>query len=361
MAKTLKDFLEGYLKVKSADEQKFIDKHVTAKNPDRNGNGDDVFKGSTKAIDRRKERKGYNPGEDEKVYEAVETERVKHPIGQRPKGPGWVLKQAGEQTGKDHNVWERKFKKVNEGYHVMRNGQSISYHQDKESADKRARTSNMRGGSNATVVKDDRSVKEELKGNQHKIDANKNGKVDAHDFKLLRKKKVAEEVEELDEISAVTKDSYAQKAGKQLPDLFKKSGKSADDARKYYNRKNTVRKIANEEVEELDEKLTAKTPMGTYIKDFQKSDAPQFKGKSASKRRVMAIAAKLTAERGGKPLNKEERLQNRINDLSEVHQRTIMHVFEKLNEDNKSKFLEACDTPEGVEQMLDFAINHRGE
>ena len=37
---------------------------------------------------------------------------------------------------------------------------------------------------------------EELHGNQHKIDANKNGKVDAHDFKLLRKgKKVAEEVE----------------------------------------------------------------------------------------------------------------------------------------------------------------------
>lgn len=29
---------------------------------------------------------------------------------------------------------------------------------------------------------------EELKGNQHKIDANKNGKVDAHDFKLLRAK-----------------------------------------------------------------------------------------------------------------------------------------------------------------------------
>lgn len=319
MAKTLKDFLEGYLKVKSADEQKFIDKHVTAKNPDRNGNGDDVFKGSTKTIDRRKDRKGYNPGEDEKVYEA-------------------------------------------------------------------------------------------LKGNQHKIDANKNGKVDAHDFKLLRnKKKVAEEaeesrkrftvipngnngyavhdskerklhagpfrtrdeadrvlkltkeeVEELDEISATTKDSYVKKAVKQLPGLSKKSGETADDARKYYNRKNTVRKIANEEVE-LEEKLTAKTPMGTYIKDFKKSDAPQFKGKSQDKRRVMAIAAKLSAERGGKPLRKEERLQNRINDLTETHQRTMMHVFEKLSEDNKSKFLEACDTPEGVEQMLDFAINNRGE
>jgi hypothetical protein len=36
---------------------------------------------------------------------------------------------------------------------------------------------------------------EELKGNQHKIDKNKNGKIDAHDFKMLRK----EEVEQIDE------------------------------------------------------------------------------------------------------------------------------------------------------------------
>ena len=43
---------------------------------------------------------------------------------------------------------------------------------------------------------------EQLKGNQHKIDANKNGKVDAHDFKLLRAKKdmKKEEVEQLDEV-----------------------------------------------------------------------------------------------------------------------------------------------------------------
>lgn len=345
MAKTLKDFLEGYLKVKSADEQKFIDKHVTAKNPDRNGNGDDVFKGSTKAIDRRKERKGYNPGEDEKVYE-------------------------------------------------------------------------------------------ELKGNQHKIDANKNGKVDAHDFKLLRKKKkVAEEAEELDELSKSTMGAYTKKAAadfsarkpkmgydgqlkkmqnrtvgvdralkkmygeeaEQIDELSKatlgsyvkkaKDQMSRSDqiagielgqrhmgarpgakerkhnqraSKRYFGIDKAVDKLTKEEVE-LEEKLTAKTPMGTYIKDFQKSDAPQFKGKSAKKRQVMAIAAKLSAERGGKPLRKEERLQNRINDLTETHQRTMMHVFEKLSEDNKSKFLEACDTPEGVEQMLDFAINNRGE
>jgi hypothetical protein len=54
---------------------------------------------------------------------------------------------------------------------------------------------------------------EALVGNQHKIDANKNGKVDAHDFKLLRKgKKVAEEVEELDELSKKTLGRYVKAA-----------------------------------------------------------------------------------------------------------------------------------------------------
>ena len=38
--------------------------------------------------------------------------------------------------------------------------------------------------------------------------------------------------------------------------------------------------------------------MGDVIKDFYKSDAPQFKGRSKENRREMAIAAKLTAERG---------------------------------------------------------------
>ena len=48
----------------------------------------------------------------------------------------------------------------------------------------------------------------------------------------------------------------------------------------------------------LNEKMNLKTAkMGDVIKDFQKSDAPQFEGKSKAKRRIMAIAAKLGAER----------------------------------------------------------------
>lgn len=49
----------------------------------------------------------------------------------------------------------------------------------------------------------------------------------------------------------------------------------------------------------IEEKINLKTAeMGDVIRDFQKSDAPQFKGKSKEKRRMMAIAAKLQAERG---------------------------------------------------------------
>ena len=48
------------------------------------------------------------------------------------------------------------------------------------------------------------------------------------------------------------------------------------------------------------EKLNPSQGIKAYIDDFQKSDAPQFQGKSASKRKEMAIAAYLDAKRGEK-------------------------------------------------------------
>lgn len=49
---------------------------------------------------------------------------------------------------------------------------------------------------------------------------------------------------------------------------------------------------------EIEEKLSPSHGIKAYIDDFQKSDAPQFQGKSAEKRRDMAIAAYLSAKRG---------------------------------------------------------------
>jgi hypothetical protein len=47
-------------------------------------------------------------------------------------------------------------------------------------------------------VKKQKGIKEELKGDQHKIDANKNGKIDGDDFKILKKEKTNENFEQED-------------------------------------------------------------------------------------------------------------------------------------------------------------------
>jgi len=76
---------------------------------------------------------------------------------------------------------------------------------------------------------------EALKGGQHKIDANKNGKVDAHDFKLLRAKKkgMKEEVEQMDEASYSAKKAAA---GKDIGKKGKMFGKIAKKASRKYGK-----------------------------------------------------------------------------------------------------------------------------
>ena len=60
--------------------------------------------------------------------------------------------------------------------------------------------------------------------------------------------------------------------------------------------------------ETLNEKLGPKSKPETYIKDFSKSDAPQFKGKSAEKKRQMAIAAYMSNKNEAlDPVGKEDK------------------------------------------------------
>lgn len=70
--KSLRDILETY-KPNSGGESKFIKKHKIKPTPDANGNDDAVFKGSKiKIFDRSKSHHGYNPGDDEKLYEETD-------------------------------------------------------------------------------------------------------------------------------------------------------------------------------------------------------------------------------------------------------------------------------------------------
>ena len=60
-----------------------------------------------------------------------------------------------------------------------------------------------------------------------------------------------------------------------------------------------------EEVDQIDEKITAKTDMGAAIKDFYASKSPQLAGRTKEERRKAAIAAVLTARRGGRKLGEQ--------------------------------------------------------
>ena len=84
----------------------------------------------------------------------------------------------------------------------------------------------------------------------------------------------------------------------------------------------------------INEKMNmTKADMGDVIKDFKKSDAPQFAGKSDEKRREMAIAAKLQAERGGKKTYREfvELLAPQIEEGSEDEQEVTENAFDYKN------------------------------
>jgi hypothetical protein len=70
---------------------------------------------------------------------------------------------------------------------------------------------------------------EQLKGDQHKIDKNKNNKIDAHDFKLLRSKNKVEESEQIDEISKATAKSYTIK---KMDAFYANKNKSSDSIKK---------------------------------------------------------------------------------------------------------------------------------
>ena len=78
---------------------------------------------------------------------------------------------------------------------------------------KRGIVNRMKGITRATdkLAKEEADLEEKLIGGQKKLDHNKNGKIDSHDFHLMRKKKMKEEVEGLDEISRDLARRYIRK------------------------------------------------------------------------------------------------------------------------------------------------------
>jgi len=354
--------------------------------------------------------------EEEELDEKLETERIKHPVGKRPPGIGWTLKQAGEQTGKDHSVWERKFKRVkptNEeteldekwagdvkvdstGEHAGKTiaelkkeltsvkNRMAKYKKEgkKVPHDLRSEFSQLtfairakkdwKGGVSEEVELDEKwagnvkvnstgehagktidELKKELTSVKNRMAKyKKEGKKVPHDLRsefsqltfAIRAKKdwkggvsedqvdevaplvgiaaraagaaagnaIADKVMgegQVDEISDKAKTHYKKAATKDrdkaIDDFAKFGSKSDRDRAEKRNKglskvKESFADYVAEAEHKMNEKITKKTSIGDTIKDFYKSDAPQFKGKSKDKRREMAVAAYLEKHDGKK-------------------------------------------------------------
>jgi len=140
---------------------------------------------------------------------------------------------------------------------------------------------------------------EELKGNQHKIDANHNGKIDGQDFKILRGKK--KKVQEAEEMTAAN-----------------------------------VAKAA-----------ATQTQFGVVgSKNMQQDSIDKMKSDPlASKEKV-----ELPPTQGNKPIGGDT--QTHPNVAEEI---LLNKLYDSLSEQNKAKFDAMLETDEGIEYLLNFA------
>ncbi len=125
---------------------------------------------------------------------------------------------------------------------------------------------------------------ESLKGKQHKIDKNKNGKIDAHDFKLLRKEENEQSNESFDfNRAALAKQRLMNLKGKKtrgaaIANLMRSAGLKEEE-------------MEETDLDQLDEVLSKDATASDWIHDFVHSDNPKFEGKSKAERIKMALGA----------------------------------------------------------------------
>jgi len=157
-----------------------------------------------------------------------------------------------------------------------------------------------------------KSFMEALKGKQHKIDKNKNGKVDAHDFELLRK----EETEELDESTYASADQAknvvaALKQKHNDGNYYVKQTKNGHKVVHAYDSDAKVKsaiRLVNEETEELDEIHRMKTKLNKLDPISNKSVARQKLNNlmKSGKARGALIANKMRTLNMGDDLDQED-------------------------------------------------------
>jgi hypothetical protein len=191
----------------------------------------------------------------------------------------------------------------------------------------------------------DKEMKEELKGNQDKIDANHNGKIDDQDFQILRAKKKVKEGREFTErlLSSINEkkdvvmpeDATPAKntdiADKSyLKDMGKKPTVKSD--LKNLGRFLTGKKETNEEVETIEERDEGKHNNGktTGFKVVAAKAAKEYGSKEAGNRVAGAIRAKILA----KEEVTEEELDEELNEVLSKNASAGDWIHDFIHSDN---------------------------
>lgn len=201
----------------------------------------------------------------------------------------------------------------------------------------------------AKKTKEKEEVDEALSGKQHKLDKNKNGKLDSHDFKLLRKESeetshyrvnfdhgsmkrygLDRKYDSLAHIELPGKNHSKKEIEKHLSKEFENP---------YVHRvmlidPNNINRM-HKESEELEEKLDPSMGVKAYIDDFIKSDNPKFEGKSKKERIQMALGAYYAAKKG---TNEE------VEELDELSKKTLGSYVNKAAKDIGNKSYDAGHT-----------------
>ena len=174
---------------------------------------------------------------------------------------------------------------------------------------------------------------------------------------------VKEEAEGLDELSKKTLGSYVKKSAN---DMAMKHA-DVDTARNDYQAASAI------------DYSTSKTPSSVRdkAKDIIRKDARDredtaFTGVGKRYRGIETAVKKLTKEdiiskvidtyvsEDCTPASLDEQFIARVEHLPEAHAVTLLSLFDSLNEENKNRMLQAVDTEQGINDLLDFAIQNRG-
>jgi hypothetical protein len=200
------------------------------------------------------------------------------------------------------------------------------------------------GGSKQKEEPEEKEVKEELKGNQHKIDKNKNNKIDAHDFKLLRKEELKGDQHKID----ANKNNKIDAHDFQLL-RGKKKVKEDTFVDKLFNslsESEEIRRAINEVMKRDDS-------AGDWISDFLRSDNPKFDGKSKAERKKMALAAYYSMKKRSRNESVEDLEMTKVSDEAED---TAARKSIKAKDTEKSQKINNLDVKYGTPNAFDEEV-----